>query len=49
MLSNRIVVALSLSLPFCLSTSAVEKRTISRDDHIYEAFPDIARTRSGAR
>ena len=27
---------------------AIEKRTISRSDHIYEAFPDIARTRSGA-
>lgn len=25
----------------------VEKRTISRDDHIYAAFPDIVRTRSG--
>ena len=27
---------------------AIEKRTISRSDHIYEAFPDIAKTSSGA-
>ena len=26
---------------------AVEKRTVSRNDHIYEAFPDVALTPGG--
>ena len=40
--------ALILLLGGFSSLRAVEKRTISRSDHIYEAFPDIARTRGGA-